>query len=382
MSGLIYISPSIFPSQAANSTHVILQVDALSKHYDHILIVGMSSKNAKNIVSIKNEIEKSYEVSFENIDFALCRNLFGFGNNLIIALYSIRFFFSRKYSNLMTRNIYAAFLFYLIRRIGFIYETHTIEKGLRALMQKILLRSKRIQTVVISKSLKKLLIKKYSLNFNQINVLHDAARQNLPANMKTFESFDQENNYQNVLGYFGSLYPGRGIDIIEAMSKELPNSLFVIFGPNNQNLDFEERVKKIHKNIKFYGHIPHKDIHTSMMKCDILLMPYQNKVSIGKKNSDTSKWMSPMKMFEYMAACRPIISSDIVVLREVLIHMKNAILVTPDNVSEWVTAANKLKEDSKLRNNLANEARLKYELFYNWGARASELKNIFNKISI
>ena len=79
-----------------------------------------------------------------------------------------------------------------------------------------------------------------------------------------------------------------------------------------------------------------------MSRCDVLLMPYQRKVSIGDHSADTSRWMSPMKMFEYMAAKKPFISSDLDVLREVLTDEVNALLVDPENVKAWDKALKRL----------------------------------------
>ena len=45
-------------------------------------------------------------------------------------------------------------------------------------------------------------------------------------------------------------------------------------------------------------------------------MPYQKQSHVGHK--DISKWMSPLKMFEYMAHKTVIISSNHRVLKEVL----------------------------------------------------------------
>ena len=38
-----------------------------------------------------------------------------------------------------------------------------------------------------------------------------------------------------------------------------------------------------------------------MSKYHVLLMPYLNKVSVRSSNLDTSKYMSPLKLFEYLA---------------------------------------------------------------------------------
>jgi len=375
---LLYISPSIFPSKAANSTHVVLQVDALASLYDKVLVVGMAERSAVEISKIPDNLRESYNVGLENVDFALCRNLFGFAENLLIALFSVRFLFFLKETKVITRNIYAAFLGLFLIGGSFIYETHNVENGFRSIIQRILLRAKRVQVIVISNSLKKMLVEKYELKNNRITVCHDAARSNLPPiKDPQIEIFDGVAKYINILGYFGSLYPGRGIDIIEGMAKRMPDSLFVVFGPPGQNLEFERRVNKVHSNVRFYGFVSHKEIHRNMLECDFLLMPYQGTVSIGTSGSDTSKWMSPMKMFEYMAAARPIISSDLPVLHEVLTDKVNALLVTPDNIQKWVEAASSLRDDGSLRDRLAFNARSDYESKYNWGARASAIKVLF-----
>ena len=53
-------------------------------------------------------------------------------------------------------------------------------------------------------------------------------------------------------------------------------------------------------------------------------MPYQTKVSINSDNfnDDISQFISPLKMFEYLATGIPIISSDLKVLREILKDQK------------------------------------------------------------
>ena len=85
------------------------------------------------------------------------------------------------------------------------------------------------------------------------------------------------------------------------------------------------------KNLIYMGYFRNKDARKLMSCMDALLMPYQNKVSIGKTKSDTSKWMSPMKMFEYLASGVPVFSSNLPVLQEILIDNVNVFLVSPED---------------------------------------------------
>jgi glycosyltransferase involved in cell wall biosynthesis len=78
-----------------------------------------------------------------------------------------------------------------------------------------------------------------------------------------------------------------------------------------------------------------------------------------------------MKMFEYLACGRVIISSDLPVLREVL-NEQNAILLPPDDVGAWVGALEEIKGDPKRRQKLMTQARNDAK-HYTWESRAALL---------
>jgi glycosyltransferase involved in cell wall biosynthesis len=76
-----------------------------------------------------------------------------------------------------------------------------------------------------------------------------------------------------------------------------------------------------------------------------------------------------------MASKKPIICSDIPVLREVLTPHQNAILCTPEDVDAWVSAVNMLYADPALRERLANQAYADFCTHYNWQSRATFVIN-------
>jgi glycosyltransferase involved in cell wall biosynthesis len=121
------------------------------------------------------------------------------------------------------------------------------------------------------------------------------------------------------------------------------------------------------------GYIPHVESHKIMKLVDILLMPYQHKVSIGDNFRDTARWMSPMKMFEYMASGVPIISSDLPVLKEVLHNESNALLVEPNEADAWIKAVLRLIEDTKLASRISLQALDDYKTHYTWEIRAKKI---------
>ena len=77
-----------------------------------------------------------------------------------------------------------------------------------------------------------------------------------------------------------------------------------------------------------------------------------------------------MKIFEYMAAAKPIIASDLPVLREVL-NDSNAILVDPEDIDAWRDALAALRDaETQGSGRKAHEQLLRS---YTWQARASRV---------
>ena len=133
------------------------------------------------------------------------------------------------------------------------------------------------------------------------------------------------NPAQSLIVYVGQLYHGRGIEIVISLAEMLGDYNFLVVGGNEK--DVISYSKKSRANLHFYGFIDHSQIPYILKASDCLLMPYQKIVSVGYAGSDTASWMSPMKMFEFMSSGVPFISSDLPVLREILVHEKNCLLV-------------------------------------------------------
>jgi len=101
----------------------------------------------------------------------------------------------------------------------------------------------------------------------------------------------------------------------------------------------------------------------------------KKKVSIWGGKLDTASYMSPLKIFEYMAAGKPIICSDLPVIREVLSE-NNAMLCDPNNIEQWVKAITILKNDPLSRRRLGNNARKTLQSNYTWAIRAEKVLSI------
>jgi hypothetical protein len=280
---------------------------------------------------------------------------------------------------IVSRNLYAAFLFGVLKRRPLVFETHQLERGARKTIQRLVMTRPWITTVVVSKQLREHLERHHGTAPSRTLVLHDAA----PDGIVPLDRAERRNalrtlvpdaagSWEAICGYFGHLYAGRGTDVIEAAAAQRPRTLFLIYGGNDADVAAHRERNRL-ANVKFMGHVTHVEARRLMKAFDVLLMPYQSTVSIGVAGHDTASWMSPMKMFEYLATGVPIVASDLPALREVLHHERNALLVGPDRPDEWSAAVDRLASDSGLAAQLGTQAHADYRDTYTWTRRGKAL---------
>lgn len=175
-------------------------------------------------------------------------------------------------------------------------------------------------------------------------------------------------------GYIGSLYPGKGMEIIVELAKRCEWADFHIVGGLPEDIRHWESRASALTNVHFYGFVPHQEARRYQRAMDVLLLPNQRQVSTaGRGTLDIGQWTSPLKLFEYMAAAKPIVSTDLPVLREVLAHQATAYLCPPDDVEAWVDALKHLRDHPAERARLGQAAGSAFTANYSWKARALKI---------
>ena len=173
-------------------------------------------------------------------------------------------------------------------------------------------------------------------------------------------------------GYSGHLYSGRGIELILTIAKKQPEVTFLIVGGEpNEVMRIRDQVNhRMLRNVVVTGFVSNAQLPLYQAACEVLLMPYQRKVA-ASSGGDISRYLSPMKMFEYMACGRVILASDLPVLREVL-SPNNARLLPPEDETAWVEALQDLRQNPISGDALADQARRDAKE-YSWEARAERV---------
>jgi glycosyltransferase involved in cell wall biosynthesis len=179
------------------------------------------------------------------------------------------------------------------------------------------------------------------------------------------------------VGFTGHIYPGRGADLLFELAKGMPQVNFLWVGGTLELVEFWRG--KLHEanvdNVTMTGFVQHSRVPLYQSASDILLMPYSRSIE-ASSGQDIAEVINPMKMFEYMAAGRAIVTADLPVIREVL-NEKNAVFCEPvgeDNwesgIGNWKLAIESLLGNEAHRIELGIQAREDVQ-GYTWTARAS-----------
>ena len=171
------------------------------------------------------------------------------------------------------------------------------------------------------------------------------------------------------VGFTGHIYPGRGADLLFELAKRMPDVNFLWVGGRPVDVDYwrEKLADAGASNVTMTGFVENSKLPLYQSAADVLLMPYERSIS-ASSGQDIAEVINPMKMFDYMAAGRAIVSADLPVIHEVL-NENNAVFCEPGNVDMWEKILRELLADEPRRQALGAQARVDVAE-YTWMARA------------
>jgi glycosyltransferase involved in cell wall biosynthesis len=176
--------------------------------------------------------------------------------------------------------------------------------------------------------------------------------------------------------YSGGFYQGRGLEALQHLAQAFPDVQFLWIGGNAQQVAALKQKIDLQgiDNVILTGFIPNEELPLYQAAAEILLMPYAKRFS-GSGGGNIASVSSPMKMFEYMAAGRAILTSSIPVLREVL-NESNAVFYIPEDFDDLRQQFSTLINDNALRDRLAQQARMDVRA-YEWKTRMKRIMQVF-----
>lgn len=183
-----------------------------------------------------------------------------------------------------------------------------------------------------------------------------------------------------VIGYVGTFARWHGIEeLIEASEKVLEqfsDVKFLMVGPY-----FQYAKELVHKRgtanaYLFTGPVRYWDVAKYINAADILVAPYNPaKTELRRKYGIGS----PLKVFEYMACGKPVITTSVAPITQIVQNGKNGILVPPGDSLALAGAIIHLIEEPELREQIGKAAKEEVEKHYSWKTFAMNLERVLKE---
>jgi glycosyltransferase involved in cell wall biosynthesis len=370
---IIYLTFATLPSPTAHSVQIVKMCQAMAKAGAGVKLVADVRQRPRQIFEFYNVRYPFEIIGIRLLPVRIVGRVVFLARSLLLILKNRRCLF-------YTRDVFTAW-FVRTLRVDFMMEVHELPVGrFRNLLMRGILSDSRLRTAVfISEELRKSLLRRMGdrLAGKTTVVAHDGADlDEFPSSLSRDESRRKLRLPEGAFmaGYAGSLFEGRGLEVILEVSRVLQDVVFVIVGGERGQADrLKRKVKEAGlANFLVIGFVPHRMVPVYLAAFDALLMPYQEAVLHRQKKHDTASYMSPLKAFEYMAAGKPIVASRLKVIGEILEDRRNAILVPPDSVTEWAGAIRMLRDNEPLSRTIAEQARDDVRK-YSWDERVKKI---------
>jgi glycosyltransferase involved in cell wall biosynthesis len=348
---IYYISELNIPNKSAYSIHVMKMCEAFTKLGFETNLFTIKSKNL-------SKIYKEYNINYKF-------NIISVFNNFKKLNFLLRIIFSNKIlsKNLNKRSLFVSrsIIFALVASIlkkNVILELHHEITGISKLfyfLLKYLRVIKNLKFIFLHNELKKL----YKISSENSIVLDDAS------NIKDFNQCVTK-KLKNTCVYVGSFFEGKGIEQILRLVKKNPKVFFHIYG-EKKYLKYKDKKK----NLKIFDYVSYSKIPKVLSRYNVALMPYQKKVK-GRASIWLEKYMSPLKMFDYMSAKLIILASDLSVYKHILKNNFNCKLIKVNDDSKWSEAIYSVLKNSK-KNTCLKKNAYQTAKKYTWDKRCQKI---------
>ncbi|OCL85611.1 glycosyltransferase family 4 protein [Arcobacter porcinus] len=182
-----------------------------------------------------------------------------------------------------------------------------------------------------------------------------------------------KNNFNHNICYVGVITRERGfIELLDAID-EIDDIKLICCGPF-ESLEFEEKLKK-HKSWKkvdYRGIVGRKKIADIMEESSagiVTLLNTPNQIE-----------SLPIKLFEYMASCLPVIASNFPLWIEIVENAKCGICVDPSNSKEIASAISYIFDNPEEAQNMGKNGKKNVDKIYNWKVEEKKLIELYKRL--
>ena len=210
----------------------------------------------------------------------------------------------------------------------------------------------------------------------RVIVAHDGIRRARFADMPGQSAARQQIGWSRdafIVGYVGRLHTigmDKGVGtLVEALAALDGACLALVGGPDDMAEALRRRWLALGAppdRFLFAGHVPPDDVPLYLSAFDVCALPLP-------ASKHFAQYASPLKLFEYMAAGRAIVASDLPAWSDVVTDQDTALLLPPDDAAAWSKMLVRLRLDADLRARLGQRARESVMANYTWDIRAARI---------
>jgi glycosyltransferase involved in cell wall biosynthesis len=172
-----------------------------------------------------------------------------------------------------------------------------------------------------------------------------------------------ENFKKPRIGYMGIVAEWHDLELIGYAAERRKSYHFVFIGPIGINVDISP-YKKI-PNLHFLGGRPYEILPNYLQHMDVCILPF--------RTGDFAQTIDPVKVYEYLAAGRPVVSVD---MRE--LHKLNSVVRIAKNKEDFVNLLDQALEDAKTPKKHIQKC-MKIIEDHSWGKRAAKIENLITE---
>ena len=184
-----------------------------------------------------------------------------------------------------------------------------------------------------------------------------------------------------VLLYIGTLADWQGLDVV---NKALPRILeqqpvqlrLVGRGRSRQRKLLIKQIRKlgVEENVIIQPAVPHHEVPALIAEADICLAP------LGLNDRNVTQGACPIKVLEYMASSRPLIASNMPIVRELVREDVDALLFSPNDPEDLARQVLVLLNDYELSKRLASAATERALTKFTWHQAQKKLIKVYAKL--
>ena len=182
-----------------------------------------------------------------------------------------------------------------------------------------------------------------------------------------------------VVGFVGRVRPWHGVDVlVEAVARARATApglrLCVVGDVRGAEEGLRRRAEQLGlaDAVTFTGPVSNEDIPELLAAMDVLAAPYPQLDHF---------YFSPLKIFEYMAAGRPIVASSVGQVSDVLEHEATALLTAPGDAGALGESLARLATDADLAARLGDAARKVAVAEHTWRHRVRTIMDIMASLA-